>query len=62
MLQCFLHRLGRILVILQPAVEIILIRDHVEVAVTGQVEGDNPLLAALPGRQRFVDGDFDGVG
>ena len=56
-----LHQLGRILVVLELALVVLLVGHHVEVAVAGQVEGDHLLLAALLALQRFVDRDADGV-
>ena len=57
-----LDLLRGILVVLERAVEVALVRGQVEVAVAAQVEQDDPGLAGFLRRERLVDGDADRVG
>ncbi len=54
--------MGRILIILQFAVQVGLIGCHVKVPVTRQVEQDDALLAFSLGIQGLVDRHADGMG
>ena len=62
MMQRLRHGRGRVVVILQIALQVAVVGRHVEVTVAAQVEGDDLLLAALLASQRLFDGHGDGVG
>src|SRR5262249_32901731 len=55
------NRLGRVLVILQPAREVGIVGSHVKVAVTGQVEENDALFSRLFGFQGLVYRSPDGM-
>src|SRR5439155_24524357 len=53
------HPVGRVLVVLELAVHVALVRTQVEVAVTREVEGDDLRLAGLLAPEGLVDHDAD---
>jgi len=61
LLERLAHLLGRVLVVLELALQVALVRAKVEVAMPGQVERDRLGLPGFPAAKRLVDDDADRV-